>query len=116
PLFDETIERIAPAAPLMVGDRLDTDISGARSAGIPSLFVLTGVNSLTDVLNAIVDERPDYVGHDLAALHEPHPAVSVDGDRATCGSATVEIRGGSIAVTSAGQPTETLRAIVGLGW
>ena len=28
----------------MVGDRLDTDMKGARAAGIPSLHVLTGVD------------------------------------------------------------------------
>ncbi|GAA3547021.1 haloacid dehalogenase [Aeromicrobium flavum] len=116
PLFEETIERIAPGSPLMVGDRLDTDISGARRAGIASLFVLTGVNSLSDVVNAIADERPDFVGHDLAALHDAHPEVVVDGERARCGSASAEIRDGAIAVTSPGEPTETLRAVVGLGW
>jgi glycerol 3-phosphatase-2 len=116
PLFDETIERISPAAPLMVGDRLDTDISGARLAGIPSLFVLTGVNSLTDLLNVVAEERPEFVGHDLSALHDVHPGVTVQGDRAHCGSATAEIGDGAIRVTSAGERTETLRAVVALGW
>lgn len=116
PLFDETLERIAPTSPLMVGDRLDTDISGARRASIPSLFVLTGVNSLSDVVNALEEERPDYIGRDLAALHEPQPEVVVSGPAATCGSAAVEIVGGSIRVTSSGGDTELLRAVVGLGW
>lgn len=116
PLFEETIERIAPAAPLMVGDRLDTDISGAHRASITSLFVLTGVNSLADVVNAVEEERPDYVGRDLSALHEPHPEVVVTGSRARCGSAAVEIVDGHIRVTSEGSDTDTLRAVVGLGW
>jgi len=29
--------------PLVIGDRLDTDIEGANAAGLPSLMVLTGV-------------------------------------------------------------------------
>jgi len=116
PLFEETIARIAPGSPLMVGDRLDTDISGARQASIPSLFVLTGVNSLADVINATDGERPDYVGRDLSALHDPHPSVAVEGPAATCGSASAEIRDGVIRVTTAGGPTETIRAVVELGW
>ncbi|MET1132702.1 MAG: HAD-IIA family hydrolase [Aeromicrobium sp.] len=116
PLFEETMERIAPASPLMVGDRLDTDILGARRAKVPSLFVLTGVNTLTDVVNATADERPDYVGADLSALHDPHPAVVVEGDAARCGRARAELRDGTLTVVAEGTSTETLRALVGLGW
>ncbi|MTB86735.1 HAD-IIA family hydrolase [Aeromicrobium senzhongii] len=116
PLFEETIARISPGAPLMVGDRLDTDISGARRASIPSLFVLTGVSSLADVVNAAEDELPDYVGLDLSALHDAHPEVVVEGDRATCGSASAEIADGVLRVATSGGPTETLRAVVALGW
>lgn len=116
PLFEETMERIAPSSPLMVGDRLDTDIRGARQAGIASLFVLTGVNTLTDVLNADPRERPDLVGAGLASLHEPHPVVAVEGGTARCGAAIAEIHDGAIRVTQEGAGSETLRAIVGLGW
>lgn len=56
-------------APLVVGDRLDTDIEGARAAGLPSLMVLTGVNSARDVVYAEPDRRPTYIGHDLRSLH-----------------------------------------------
>lgn len=116
PLFEETMERLAPASPLMVGDRLDTDILGARRAGVTSLFVLTGVNTLTDVVNAVADERPDFVGADLAALHDPHPAVVVSDGAAECGGARVELRDRTLSVVTEGTSTETLRAIVGLGW
>ena len=40
---------MAADRPLMVGDRLDTDIDGAINAGIDSLAVLSGVNALRDV-------------------------------------------------------------------
>ncbi len=33
PLLDETVRRVGGERPLMVGDRLDTDIEGARNAG-----------------------------------------------------------------------------------
>ncbi|UXA04396.1 HAD-IIA family hydrolase [Mycobacterium sp. SMC-2] len=56
-------------APLVVGDRLDTDIEGANAAKLPSLMVLTGVNSARDAVYAEPAHRPTYIGHDLRALH-----------------------------------------------
>ena len=38
--------------PLVVGDRLDTDIAGANAAGLPSLLVLTGVSTAADMVHA----------------------------------------------------------------
>src|SRR5207237_762025 len=38
PLFDETVRRVGGRHPLMVGDRLDTDIEGAHHAEIDSLL------------------------------------------------------------------------------
>jgi HAD superfamily hydrolase (TIGR01450 family) len=54
--------------PLVVGDRLDTDIAGANAAELPSLMVLTGVNSARDAVFAIPRERPTYIGADLRSL------------------------------------------------
>ena len=59
-LFDETIERMGGERPLMVGDRLDTDIDGAINAGIDSLAVLTGVSTLRDVMRRRSGHRPTY--------------------------------------------------------
>ena len=61
-LFDETLERMAAERPVMVGDRLDTDIDGAINAGIESLAVLSGVSSLQDVVALPPGRRPTYVG------------------------------------------------------
>ena len=44
--------------PLVVGDRLDTDIEGARRAGAASLLVLTGVTDPGALLAAGPDQRP----------------------------------------------------------
>lgn len=116
PLFEETLARLAPTRPIMVGDRLDTDIRGARGARIPSLFVLTGVNDLTDVIAAPPSDRPDYVGADLRALHDVHPAVDLESGRAVCGRAEAAIRDGRLRLTRAGSSTESVRALVALGW
>ncbi|HTW20752.1 MAG TPA: HAD-IIA family hydrolase [Mycobacteriales bacterium] len=114
------------ARPLGVGDRLDTDIEGARRAGLPSLLVLTGVSTPADVLAARPQVRPNYVGRDLGALHLPHPSVEVDRDRATCGSAwarrdrqSVDISGGSDDPAGDGATPDGLdpfRALCALAW
>jgi hypothetical protein len=116
-LFDETIARVGGNRPLMVGDRLDTDIDGAINAGIDSLAVLTGVSSLQEIAAASPGHRPTFVSADLRGLDEVHDPVSVDGDRARCGDASVELVDGVVTVKE-GEPRSTaaLRAVVGLAW
>jgi glycerol 3-phosphatase-2 len=79
PLYDAARRRTNSSKPLMVGDRLDTDIAGACAADIPALLVLTGVSSAADLLAAPPEQRPTYVGRDLSALDRRHPAVEADG-------------------------------------
>ena len=59
-------EQVRPDQALMIGDRLDTDIAGARGLGWDSLLVLTGVTSAGDLASS--DIRPTYVAEDLRAL------------------------------------------------
>lgn len=117
PIYDEARRRTGAAAPLMVGDRLDTDIDGAIGAEVASMAVLTGVTTLQDVAAAPPGHRPTYVALDLGALHEPHPAVAVEETAARCGEAVVELADGRIVRTS-GAPgsVTTLRAAVALAW
>ena len=53
---------------LAIGDRLDTDVAGARAAGMASLVVLTGIESLESIERAPVELRPTWVAADLRAL------------------------------------------------
>lgn len=46
---------------LMIGDRLETDIGGARAAGIRTALVLTGVATRADAEAAPEELRPDHV-------------------------------------------------------
>ncbi len=116
-LFDETLERMGGERPIMVGDRLDTDIDGAINAGLDSLAVLSGVSSLADVVALPPERRPTYVGPDLSALVSAHPPVSVDGDSASGGGATAVVDGERISLTE-GEPgsIEALRAVTALAW
>lgn len=116
-LFDETVARVGGHSPLMVGDRLDTDIEGAIGAGIASLAVLTGVSTLQDLVGAGPGHRPTYVAADLRGLDEAHPAVDVEDGSARCGGSEVAHDGTTLRVTR-GDPdaTETLRSVLGLAW
>lgn len=67
-LFSEAVRRVGARRPLVVGDRLDTDIAGANAAGLPSLMVLTGVSDARAVLEARASDRPTYLGADLGAV------------------------------------------------
>jgi len=64
-------------APLVIGDRLDTDIEGANAAGLPSLMVLTGVNTARDAVYAEPARRPTYIASDLRALHQDGELLAV---------------------------------------
>lgn len=68
PMHREAVLRTGAARPLVVGDRLDTDIEGAVNAGVDSLLVLTGVTDPLDLVLAPPRHRPTYVGADLRAL------------------------------------------------
>jgi hypothetical protein len=71
----ECVRRTGAVRPLVVGDRLDTDIEGAHRAGAPSLLVLTGVTDPAGLLAAPPDRRPDLLAPDVAGLLVPHPPV-----------------------------------------
>ncbi len=85
-LLTDALARGKFRAPLVVGDRLDTDIAGAGAAGLPSLLVLCGVSTAADTVRAEVGQRPNYIAEDLRALYAradslrigPHPAWYVD--------------------------------------
>ncbi|MDF8264201.1 HAD-IIA family hydrolase [Luteipulveratus flavus] len=83
---------LGPSDLLGVGDRLETDIAGARAAAMPSALVLTGVHGAVDLLSAPVEQRPDFVIEALPALHEPYEeAVRLDETTARCGRASARV-------------------------
>ncbi|SFC99770.1 Haloacid Dehalogenase Superfamily Class (subfamily) IIA [Nocardioides terrae] len=116
PLLDETVRRVGGTRPLMVGDRLDTDIAGAHAAGVDSLLVLTGVSGLGDLAGATPDLRPTYISADLAGLLVTHPKVTVAQGRCSLGG--WEAVGGErgVEVTGSGSVDDWWRAVASVCW
>ena len=71
PLLEETIRRMGGTSPLMVGDRLDTDIEGAHNVGVDSFLVMTGVTGLPELAAAGPELRPTYLAEGLEGLSCP---------------------------------------------
>ena len=100
-LIEEALRRCGQPSGLMIGDRLDTDVRGGNALGIPTLFVLTGVHGIPELLDATGLDRPDFVSQDLLVLDEQYPEISMSSDRecvqATCGGITCRIAAGRAA-------------------
>lgn len=113
-LHRASVDRVGATRPLVVGDRLDTDILGAVRAGADSLLVLTGVTDVEHLLAAPEGMRPTYVAPDLRGLLTPHEAPLVDRDTATCGPARAWYADGR--PQRSGPDDEALRAACALAW
>ena len=85
PLMQQSIDRTNAKRPLVVGDRLDTDIHGANNVGVDSLLVLSGVTTLAEILQAPVELRPTYIAWDACEILEPQTGASFVGTVASCG-------------------------------
>lgn len=122
-LFDETVLRVGGDRPLVVGDRLDTDIAGANRVGADSLLVLTGVTDLDRLAVATPAERPAFVSADLFGLEAVHAPVEVNGASATCGPWHAHVGEAGMEVSRSARPsggqqesTDLLRAAVTAAW
>ncbi|MGZ8179415.1 HAD-IIA family hydrolase [Williamsia sp. SKLECPSW1] len=80
PHMQDVLTRSGASRPIVVGDRLDTDIAGAVAVGLDSLFVLTGVSTLADAICAGPDARPTHVAADLTGLLGEADSVAVGPD------------------------------------
>ena len=116
PLLDETVRRVGGRRPLMVGDRLDTDIEGARNAGYDSLLVLTGVTGLADLVAAEPRLRPTYVAPDLAGLMAPHAAPEEREGGYVLAGWTARVEAGRLEVTGEGEPGDWWRVVAAAAW
>ncbi len=102
--------------PLVVGDRLDTDIEGGNAIAAPTLLVLTGVSTARDLLEARANRRPTYVAAGLAALSR-HPDELAPGPRTAW---RADPDGHTVVLTGHGEGTEpeldALRVLCSAVW
>ncbi|WP_292241909.1 HAD-IA family hydrolase [Mesorhizobium sp.] len=75
-IFQECIARAGTDRLLMVGDQVDTDIKGAKAAGLDALLVTTGLNNSGELRQG-ENGAPDYVARNLDQIFDgslsPHP-------------------------------------------
>jgi HAD superfamily hydrolase (TIGR01450 family) len=110
--FQRAAATAGASRPLVIGDRLDTDIAGANAAGYDSLLVLSGVTAAHEVLAAPEDQRPGYIGETMAAVLEPSATLAVgpqDGWR-------IAVTADALEVSGEGSPVTLLRALCQPAW
>lgn len=100
PMHREAMIRTQATKPLVVGDRLDTDIEGAIRGGVDSILVFTGVTDPAHVVVAPAHLRPTFLSTDLRGLHEAHraPAAAEDGMSWRCGGWVAAYSGGHLRI------------------
>ncbi|MCP8708853.1 HAD hydrolase-like protein [Streptomyces thermocarboxydus] len=116
PMHRETILRTGAERPLVVGDRLDTDIEGAFNGGVDSLLVLTGVTDGAQLVAAPPHHRPTYVDADLRGLLTGQPEVVEGGGAFRCGGWTAAAGAGRLELDGDGAPVDGLRALCAAAW
>ncbi len=116
PLHRESVLRTGAKNPLVVGDRLDTDIEAAHRVGADSLLVLTGVTGPAEAVLAPPSQRPTYLAEDLAGLLEPHPGITEEDGAFSCGGWAARLDGGWLELTGDGERIDGLRALCAAAW
>lgn len=115
-LFDETLARVGGERPLVVGDRLDTDIDGALAVGWDSLLVMTGVTTLAELATLPAARRPTYLGADLGCLARPVSPTEVTRDGCRSGGWTGRVEEGRLVVEGDGDRHAWWRAAAAALW
>ncbi|MFJ3643257.1 HAD-IIA family hydrolase [Streptomyces sp. NPDC090108] len=116
PMHRETVLRTGAERPLVVGDRLDTDIEGAFNGGVDSLLVLTGVTDGAQLLAAPPRHRPTYVDADLRGLLTGQPEVTREGEGFRCGGWTATAGADELGLDGDGEALDGLRALCAAAW
>ena len=116
PLMEETVRRVGGDRPIMVGDRLDTDIEGAHAIDVPSLLVLTGVSWLEDLAAATPELRPTYISPTLEGLFEPHPVPATSEAGVQLGGWTATVEDGRLQVAGEGGDADWWRVAATACW
>jgi len=97
-IFEAAVKHFDANSPLFVGDRIDTDITGANRAGIPSALVMTGVSTRKEVLGIKAEGRPNFILENMLELVDGYEAPrAVDGGFA-CLDAEVTLKNNKLTI------------------
>jgi ribonucleotide monophosphatase NagD (HAD superfamily) len=66
-MFRTALDRLGPGRALVVGDRIESDLSGAAAAGLDAAIVLTGVSTRSEA-EAARDPEPVAIAEHLHEL------------------------------------------------
>lgn len=116
PLFHAAAKRLGAERPLVVGDRLDTDILGGNNAGFATVAVLTGVDTRESILSARAAERPAYIIENLQDLYRPYPEVTQQDGTFSCGDATARVANGAVGIIGSQDDLDAWRAACAAWW
>ncbi|MDJ0315544.1 HAD-IIA family hydrolase [Arthrobacter sp. H35-D1] len=115
-LFETAASHSGVERALVVGDRLDTDILGGNRAGMATVLVLTGVDSVKTALGARVDERPNYLIRSLGGLYEEYPEVTAAEGSYSCGAAVARVSGSTVSISGREDDLDSWRAACAAWW
>ncbi|MGY4720956.1 HAD-IIA family hydrolase [Naumannella huperziae] len=116
----EAVERVGANSAVFVGDRLDTDIAGARAAGLPGILVLTGAHGKADLVAAVPTQRPAQVIAQLGGLVGPARTADGDTDQVAVNAAVASVDQGVCILdgptTTVDEQLDLLWALANLCW
>ena len=98
-IFHTAVEHFGAKNALFIGDRIDTDITGANRAKIDSVLVLTGVSTRKEVLGIKPEGRPTYIIGSMSELLKPYKAPKKTKRGYSCDGAEVELLDNKVVVT-----------------
>ncbi len=104
------LERAGGGTPLVIGDRLETDIAGAAGLGWDSLLVLTGITQREDLAGSLI--VPTFVGDDLSALFAPPARLEAPRGPGVCWPRN-RTRPKEIPMTTLEEVRKSIEAVIG---
>jgi glycerol-1-phosphatase len=99
-IFEAAVRHFDAQSPLFVGDRIDTDITGANRAGLASALVMTGVSTRKEVLGVKAEGRPNFILESLTELVEGYAAPMAIKGGFACLDAEVVIKKNKVTLLS----------------
>lgn len=114
-MFVQAARLVGAKRPLVVGDRLNTDIAGGNAAAMNTFHVLTGVSHEMELIEASKEYRPNFIGDSLSDMtrsaHELAPGAQ--------GGFTARVDGHDVLVDngdSTATSVQALRTVLEVVW